>query len=63
MTNENNIHVLVFFFNYVKSEAILIKDKKKKEYTQTCIILKLQYTLTSSKYVDPPYPFNPDNWR
>lgn len=29
MTNENNIHVLVFFFNYVKSEAILIKDKKK----------------------------------
>lgn len=56
MTNENNIHVLVFFFNYVKSEAILIKDKKK-EYTQTCIILKLQYTLTSSKYVDPPYPF------
>lgn len=62
MTNENNIHVLGFFFNYVKSEAILIKDKEK-EYTQTCIILKLQYTLTSSKYVDPPYPFNPDNWR
>lgn len=58
MTNEKN--PCFVFSNYVKSEVIFIKNKM--ENTQTCIISKLQYTLTSSKYVDPPNPFNPDNW-
>lgn len=52
---------ITHFYNHVKSEEIWINDKR--EYTQTGIIVKLQSNMSNSKYVDPPYAFNPDDWR